>query len=392
MKGHDVVLLIAALTYCVNGALYPVLPLYMLSVGGDPGLVGLLVALPFLAAVPMSFMWGAISDRLGDRRHVVAAGGIAGGLLFLALPFAGPVQLVALRSMQVSLLSSSVLLNAVMTEYFPGRKGRSIGNLNLVAGVGAAAGALAVGLLFRTNALGPCSFTTMMLFTACASLTVMASAFALWLPLPPGGRRKATSWVAAVAAFPRRFWPVWLVTLFLPLAGYTVFAVFPLHLANISPTGQGAFVAGLFTALSSASGIGGAWLAGRASDRYGRRRVLVGSGVGYVVVWLAMASTTNLSILAILWAVPAWSFFIVSTTAMTSDLTKVHERGRGVGLHGSALNLGAASGSLFSGYIMVSIGIVHLFQIAGLIAAVGTVLALFTSETMVRGSAEGTKP
>lgn len=382
VKDYRIVLASTALTFAVSGALYPILPLYVDSVSGDYFLVGLMVALPFLAAVPMSFLWGSISDWLGNRKYVVVSGTIVGGALFFAFPFADTTWLIALRCVQMAFLSSGVLLNAVVTEYFPAKKGRSIGDLNLANGVGSAVGALAAGLLLPASALVLGSEDITIFFFACGIITLLSGLVILWIMETEKKVQEVRLGKLLRFGEMRQMAIVCSVAFTLPLAGYLVFAMFPVYLKTLVLPENVTLVAGIFTAFSAISGIFAAGLAGRACDKYGRRKILIWSGLAYVLVWVGMLLTQNLVALAILWAMPVWSFFIVSSTTMVSDATKDEERGRGIGLLNTAVNMGAVTGSVVSGYIF-SIGRPELvFAGAGVLAGAGALVALGSRESL----------
>ncbi len=388
MKGYRLVMLSMALVSVINGLLYSVLALYVYSVSEDFFLVGLIMALPFLAAVPMTFVWGALSDRIGSRKLVVAGAGIVGGLLFFPLPFLGTTGLITVRLMQVAFTTSFFLLNATATEFHPTRKGASIGDLALVAGAGQMAGALAAGFLLPSEMMYAGSDALRLVFFLAGAITI-AAALAVMGVEEKGVHVEGTK-ARNLLKFgeTRGMALVTLAALIIPMSGYVVFSVFPVYIGNLDIPWDATMKVGIFTALSAITGVFASGLAGRASDRWGRRRVLVASGVAYVLVWLGMASTRDPLITAAFWAVPVWSFFYVSATAMAADLTKEEERGRGIGLVNSGINLGAAMGSIASGYLL-SRGVVdNVFFVAAGVALVGTIAALACRETLARSQSD----
>lgn len=392
MKSYRLVLLSMALVSVINGLLYSVLALYVYSVSGDFFMVGLIMALPFLAAVPMTFVWGALSDKIGSRRLVVAGAGLAGGLMFFPLPFLGTTGLISVRLVQVAFTTSFFLLNATATEFHPDRKGASIGDLALVAGAGQMAGALAAGFLLPSEMMYAGSDSLKLVFFLAGGITIAASLAVL--PVRENCAKVEATKARDILKFgeTRAMALVTLVALVIPLSGYVVFSVFPVYIGDLDIPWDATMKVGVFTALSAITGVFASGLAGRASDKWGRRPVLVGASVAYVLVWLGMASTRDPVVTAAFWAVPVWSFFYVSATAMAADLTRTEERGRGIGMVNSGINLGAAMGSIASGYLL-SRGVVHnVFFVAAGIAAIGTVVALACRETHSRRPQERVAP
>jgi MFS family permease len=381
VRGYRLVLLSMGLVSAINGLLYSVLALYVYAASEDFMLVGLMMALPFLAAVPMTFVWGALSDRIGSRRLVIAVAGTLGGLLFFPLPFVATTGLITMRLVQVAFTTSFFLLNATATEFHPERKGASIGDLALVGGLGQMAGALSAGFLLPSHMMHPGSDALSLVFFLAGGVTIVAALCVL--PVREGVVRSEGARFKGLLTFGDASGMVRVTTaaLVIPMSGYVVFSVFPIYIGNLEIDWDATMKVGVFTALSAVTGVFASGLAGRASDRWGRRRVLAASAVAYVLVWLGMAATRDPAATAFLWAVPVWSFFYVGATAMAADLTRVEERGRGIGMVNSAINLGAAAGSIAAGYLL-SRGVVdNVFYLAAGIAAVGTVAALSCRES-----------
>lgn len=384
MRTYKHILLAAGLTSVINGLLYPIMALYMYGISEDYFLVGLIMALPFLAAVPMSFVWGAVSDRIASRRLVMVVAGTIGGALFFVMPFVGTTELIILRLVQVGFTTSFVLLNAVATECFPKKKGTSVGNLALVGGIGQAAGALAAGFLLPSSEMSVGSDAVTIMFSVAGIITIIG-ALSL-LPMRERRRKSLRTRFNGFLSFgeKRAVAIVSSVALILPLAGYIVFSVFPIYLGDLDIPWDATMVAGAFTALSAVTGIFASGIAGWACDRHSRKWVLVGSGAAYVLVWALMGMTVEPILIAMLWAIPVWSFMTVSAFTMVSDLTKPSERGRGIGLVNSAINLGGAAGSVLAGYLLAREMVSNIFFLAAAVSVIGMLVALLAKETLQR--------
>ncbi|MDO9538250.1 MAG: MFS transporter [Thermoplasmata archaeon] len=383
MKGYKHVLLAMGLSAIINGMLYPILSLYVYNISEDFFLVGLIMALPFLAAVPMSFVWGMVSDRIGSRRIVIIITGCIGASMFFIFPFVDTTGLIILRLVQVAFLTSMVLLNAMATEFFPKRKGTSIGDLALVGAIGQAGGALAAGILLPSRFMFIGSDAVTLVFSIAGIVTILASLSLV--PMKGRARKAEFTNLRSMLSFGERrgIFIVSLVALIMPLSGYLIFSVFPVYLKSLEIPWDSTMVAGVFTALSAITGIFASGIAGRACDRYGRKWVLVGSGAAYFLVWVGMGLTRQPLLTAILWAIPVWSFFYVSAITMVSDMTKPEERGRGIGLVNSSISMGAAAGSILAGYVLSREVMDNTFFLAAIVALVGMFVALAVRETLM---------
>ena len=413
MKDHRVVLLAAAIYFGINTVMFSVLPLYVLKVSGDEFLVGLTIAIPYMLAVPMSFIWGALSDKIGSRRKVLAAGGLIGALFFFAFPFLDLPWLLALRCVQAAALSSYVLLYALMTEFMPKKKGRSVGALSLVGGCGAAVGATTAGLLLPMKYLTLGSWQVTLFFFACGALMMVYAGLLVRVKEPKkegggqtagkdgpeekgeerdGGRRTAGRLLGGLLARSgkdlRHIALLGLIGFLVNLAILIILGTFPAYLAELTDPRDTAWVTGVIYASSSLTGIVAAYLAGQASDRVGRRWILIGSAVWYVSVWAFMGATTNLFLLGVLWAMPVWQFYYVSITAKVADMTGEKQRGGGIGFLNSAMNLGAFLGSLASGFLLAS-GRPDLIFLGATVISIAAALLCFASRETLPGLRKG---
>lgn len=406
MKDHRIVLLAAAIYFGINTVMFSVLPLYVLKVSGDEFLVGLTIAIPYMLAVPMSFIWGFISDRIGSRRKVLAAGGLIGALFFFAFPFVDLPGLLALRCVQAAALSSYVLLYALMTEFMPKMKGRSVGSLSLVGGIGAAIGATIAGLLLPMRYLTLGSWQVSAFFFVCGALMIVYAGLLMRVREPQRedaqghnakelaekkiaysnidttGPTPAGGFLTLGAKTLRHIALLGFVGFLVNLAILIILGTFSAYLAELTDPSDTAWVIGIFYASSSLTGILAAYMAGQASDRFGRRWILIGSSVWYIAVWAFMGATTNILLLGILWAMPVWQFYYVSITAKVADMTSEKQRGGGIGFLNSAMNLGAFLGSLASGVLLASGRPDLIFLGATVISIAAALLCLASRETL----------
>lgn len=76
-----------ALGYVAVGAASLLVPLYALSLGGGPLLVGVLASTAAFAGVPGALLWGWLATRTGRRRVFVQIALVATALVLAATPF-----------------------------------------------------------------------------------------------------------------------------------------------------------------------------------------------------------------------------------------------------------------------------------------------------------------
>jgi len=88
---------------------------------------------------------------------------------------------------------------------------------------------------------------------------------------------------------------------------------------------------------------------------------------------------------AALWATPLYAGIYVGSVVITSDLTSEEERGRGMSIINSSMNLGRSFGTILGGVTGEIIGLAKNLYIAALLNFVGgTISLLKLKETLKR--------
>jgi MFS family permease len=387
---RDYALIIAStfVAFWVNGMLYPVVPIYIKHLSGDDLLVGLSFALPFFVQIPMSFLWGTLSDYLGKRRNVIIYSGLAASFIFFLLPNLNVIVLILARTMQLFFFSSSILTFALVTEYFPKEKGRSIGDLHLFGGAGSTVGGLVVGLLISSSFLFAGSERLTSFFYICGFLSILSMVFLFTVREVEKDRvRKNLRDILKfgdLGDVGRDIRNVCMAVGIVHISLLMVYSAFPVYVEEtvLGSSDDATSVLGILSALASLGGLIGSGLAGRICDKYGRRSVFISSILLYIVFVVIYGTTRNLYVIGILWSIPLYSFLFVSATAMISDLTSDEERGRGMGLLNSTLGIGAGMGALMAGYAARLIDFQTIFLVSAIFIVMGLIISFSIKETI----------
>jgi len=385
-RDYQIILAASGLSSTVTAMLYASLQFMAFDKGGSLVYVGLVGSLPYAGMMVMAYVWGLLSDWLGKRKGIVIAAGASGSMLFFIYPWLTTIEmLIAVRFIQVCLMGSVILLIAVVTERFPGEKGKVIGDLNVPLAFGWVVGAGTAAYLYKSSQMG--------LFFLCG-LVGLASALVL-IPLKEvrkdnGG---AITNLRQMLTFRNRR-PVFILcaaTLVLLTGNYIVYSVFAQYLKTPA-FGLDELHIGLIVAGSGLTGMLVFRAAGKLVDRAGRRKVLVPTIFIYMLSWTVYALTQNIYILSVIWLAPYWCFFTTSSTAMVSDLTDDRERGRGIGILNAAINFGNFAGSLLGGFLAAGFGYQPAFGVAAGLVSVALVIALLTKESHTVGHQPATTP
>ena len=377
-------LLLAAMVFVVQvgvAVMLPLLPLYALSLGASPFVLGLLTSVFALTNAAGQLLTGVLAERLPMRRllaagigsyavanFLIAAAGTAAGLIaFRALAgIGGGVMIVGERLylVQVADRSRLALANGV---------------LSAAGSAGSVAGPAIGGLLASLADLR-------LPFLLVGVTSLLATVGALFLPRPPAGDTAAPAEAPPTPSDPALSAPGVPATparsdvstlAILLLAQIALMSAFGSFITTYGPfaeqrlgwsTAEVGFVFALF-------GLGaiafGPWL-GRQADRHGRRNVAVVSTLPVVIFaatywleapWLLLYASAVIAGGGVTGVGAAWY-------AMLADATEGGRRGRRFGTVAALGNLGIIVGATVSAQLWERLGDVSVgFVVAGVSAA-----------------------
>ena len=371
--------LLARLSYQM--ARSPVLPRFAESLGATPELIGIVVAASTVTGVLFKLPAGTLSDLLGRRRVM-----LLGAVFFAVPPFLYPLvedagTLLALRFVHgfATAIFSPVAAAYVASLGDAGRGGR-LGWFSSANDLGATAGPLLGGLILYATANFSVSYLLVGL------LGIVALALTLRVPEIEAPAPPAATSLAARAA---ELWqglrevittPAVLTAAVVEATMYLGFGAFlgflPLY-ARTAGLNDAAIAAIL--ALQLAIAVLAKPIAGKLSDRFGRKPVIV---IGLFACAAALPLIFRMASLAgFLAVVPLLGLGIAAVTpatnALIADLVAVRRLGAGMGVFGTIWDVGEAAGPILAGILIGHIGYVRAFDvIAAVIAAIAVVFAV----------------
>lgn len=175
------------LGYTAAGAASLLIPLYALSLGGGPMIVGVLASTAAFAGVPGALVWGWVAATTGRRRIFVVIALVATAVLLAITPLIhGVWVLVGLNALLWFFLSAAApVLTLLVLEGTPDTEWEQrIGILNAYQGYGWVAGFVlgAAWTSIGARVLGP-AFARAGLFWTCGAVAAIAVPLAIaWLP------------------------------------------------------------------------------------------------------------------------------------------------------------------------------------------------------------------
>jgi MFS family permease len=381
----------------------PVLPRFAAELGAEAWLIGLIVGTSTITGVFIKFPAGALSDILGRRRMILLGAAFFAFPPFLYLLVQEAYTLLGLRFLHgfATAIFSPVAAAAVADLFHEGR-GEKLGWFGSANEFGSAFGPLFGG--FALGALaGPGLSKFYITYVIVGILGVLTFLLALRLPIgqaslqpasaAPSEGLKASRWkqflqgmrevtgnraiLIASGVEAAMFMGVGALEGFLPL--------YAKNIVELSDTSLGILLWVPFV-----MAMVGKPLAGRLSDRIGRKPVIL-VGLSLCVVMLPlMALTPHVVGLLMEGAVFGLGMAIVTpaTMALVTDLCKVGHYGAALGVFGTIWDIGHASGPILAGRLIdaggglqVSTAYLSAFSVvAAVLVAAGVIFSMTVQE------------
>lgn len=364
---------VSLLTDVASEMAYPLLPLFLVSIGAGAAALGAVEGAAESTAALLKLASGWWSDRLRRRKPLVVAGY---ALASAARPLLGLAQGVGhVLAVRLSDRIGKGLRGAprdalIADSVAPEVRGRAFGFQRAADHLGAVLGPLAAFALLRWAHI---ELRTLFFLTAIPGLfAVLTVVLAVRETPPPAEPRRPLDLRAPLGG---RFWR-FLAVLFVFTLGNSSDAFLLLRAADLGL--DAALVpilwAGLHVVKSLSSTPGGAL-----SDRLGRRPLLVAGWLLYAGVYLALGRATETWHVWALFALYGIYFGLTEGVekALVADLVPAERRGTAYGWYNLALGVGALPASLLFGLLWESWGPGVAFSVGAalaLVAAAGLLL------------------
>ena len=337
---------------------------------GDFRTLGLVVGLPNFALVGGSAFWGYVADRWRSRKRVVVLCSIVTALLYLPLPWLGPLELVLVRTIQSFFLGGMVQIATMFSELDSSARGSFMGRLEAVLGLGWGVGAFAGGYLVNENSYGLGSGPVIFSFFFTAFLGLIS---VIGYMSSTERKREIIAAKEDFFVYFRRLSRLFLIT-FILFMGYIFFlTISPVYLTNIagSSNKMGLIVlcSGLIHALTAP-------YAGNLIDKY-PRETAIRLASGFVIIsMLAYSFTENLYVITLVFTIPIYMTFFLGARTIVADTVPYDLRARTMGLLSSFSLLGSGFGSLIVGELLLHYEEQQVFLFGAFLASIAFILSL----------------
>ncbi len=344
----------------------PALSLFAESLGASPERIGLIVSVSTLTGVLLKLPSGALSDIYG-RRFLLRIGVVAFGLPPFLYPFITDLDaLTALRfihGLATAIFAPSAL--ATVAELYRERRGAALGTYTACTQSGALLGPFLGGYLIHTA-----GFSTAFITAGVFGCIGMALFYSLHLNVAvPQRKDKGLAvvldemWKGFAAVAKNK---IVLITSMTDgakmIANGALMAFLPLYgvSAGLNPGEVGLlFTVQAFTSFFSKP------IMGRVSDQVGRQPLII---IGLLICAGTFVCIPQVSMFAVLVALSAGFGFgeaVVSSSssALVADSSEFKRLGAGMGMQGTIMDIGHASGPLLAGLLIANLNYSQAFAI-----------------------------
>jgi MFS transporter, DHA1 family, multidrug resistance protein len=345
----------------------PVLPLFAQHLGATPAEIGWIVMASTLPGILISFPAGAIADRLGTRRLLIASLLIFASAPWLYLGVTSAWQLMLVRFYHgfATAVFGTVATASIAARYTRDRATR-LSTYSSATIVGRSLAPFLGGALISLASFH-------MVYVACAVSGTLALMLGFWLPrdAPPGpstphtynGFRHSLLQVLGNRSI--------VITSLTEAAQYFVFGAVEAFLAVYAHhLGLDAWVIGVILGVQLVSIVLIKPLMGGLSDRAGRKPVIVGglwTGALSVALVPLVRDPALLAALSLGFGL-GFAAVTSSTTALVSDLSRQTTLGSAIGVLRTVMDIGQSAGPAVTGLLIAACGYTLAFEtLAGLL-------------------------
>lgn len=341
------------------GIPYSYFPLYALSLGASVALIGLFTSSFMLMSMILSPILGGYSDRFGRKRLIII--GLIGDVIFGALTGFVPSWewLLLVRAINGAMTAAAVVpAEALLIDLAPeDRVGEAVGFVMACGRIGRNIGPLFGGTiqwfsLYRLGLSEINSYRVPYLVDAgLAAVSTLLIAFGIKEDRAEPEKRMEEKKEGGHAKIPSVY-KILLLCAFVTGIGEgfhrPIIALFFNDVFGAEP-----IEIGLIMTLTGFISLPASWIAGKASDRFGRKPVIALGGIPSRISGAIIPLSPSLNLASIFYSVRGfmWSVYGVGLRALRADLAPHEIRGRLFGLYRTFFDAGDILGPVMASWL-----------------------------------------
>ena len=365
----------------------PVLALFAESLGAGPVSIGLIVSVSTITGVLLKLPSGALSDIYG-RKVLLRIGVIAFGLPPFIYPFVSDLNVLTglrfVHGLATAIFAPSAL--ATVADLYKERRGTAMGTYTACTQSGALLGPFLGGWLVYTAGFSA-AFVTAGIFGCLASLIF----FSLHLNEPPP-RVRDRGLAPILAEMGKGFLAVArnrrvLITSSTDaakmIANGALMAFLPLYGLSVGLTpGE----VGLLFSVQAVTSFLSKPIMGRVSDQVGRQPLIVIGLLICAATFISMPHVGSFAVLLVLSSGFGFGEAVVSSSsaALVADSSEFKRLGAGMGMLGTVMDIGHASGPLLAGVLIAHASYQSAFAVIAVLQLLAAVVFWATMRTSAR--------
>ncbi len=360
----------------------PLLSLFALELGASPQWIGFIVSASTLTGVLLKLPAGALSDILG-RRLILFIGLFVFSFAPVFYFFVNQIwQLVLLRFFHglATALFAPVAMT-VVADMFPKARGESLGWFSSSNQLGKMIGPVVGGYLLLFG-----SFSTAFGLCVFLGVLIMFLYGGLRLPSPSMIKKGYEGWNGFFSPIKNGILELVsdakiLLTSSMEglvmLASGALMAFFPVYASEV---GRHPGEIGLLFGIQGVAIIIARPFMGIISDRYGRKKMIIGGLILCAISFVFIPLNHEFIPLFLLAGFFGLGEAITtsSTSSLVADLCQARSLGSAMGLFGSIMDIGHASGPLFFGLLVGVLGYLWTFHLFSIILILGVIAFIFS--------------
>jgi DHA1 family multidrug resistance protein-like MFS transporter len=365
----------------------PVLALFAESLGAGPERIGLIVSVSTITGVLLKLPSGALSDIYG-RKMLLRIGVIAFGLPPFIYPFVSDLNILTglrfVHGLATAIFAPSAL--ATVADLYKERRGTAMGTYTACTQSGALLGPFLGGWLVYTAGFST-AFVTAGIFGCLASLIF----FSLHLNEPPPRvRDRGVAPVLAemgkgflAVARNRRVLITSSTDAAKMIANGALMAFLPLYGLSV---GLNPGEVGLLFSVQAVTSFLSKPIMGRVSDRVGRQPLIVIGLLICAATFISMPHVGSFAVLLVLSSGFGFGEAVVSSSsaALVADSSEFKRLGAGMGMQGTVMDIGHASGPLLAGLLIAHASYQSAFAVIAVLQLLAAAVFWATMRTSAR--------